>query len=70
MFTADLVLDRMRAAAFGALTSGVSALFGDAAQPLLAGGAMGLATAALLLVVTAAAAAAMIRVAAVRARGR
>ncbi|MDB4910518.1 MAG: hypothetical protein JWO39_1341 [Gemmatimonadetes bacterium] len=70
MFTADLVLDRMRGAAFGALTSAVSALFGDAARPLLAGGAMGLATAALLLVVTSAAAAAMIRVAAVRARGR
>ena len=70
MFTADLVLDRMRAAAFDALASGVSALFGDAARPLLAGGTMGLAMAALLLVVTGAAAAAMIRVAAVRARGR
>jgi hypothetical protein len=70
MFTADFVLDRMRNAAFGAVAKGVSALFGEAARPLLAGGVMGLATAALLLVVTAAAAAAMIRVAAVRARGR
>ena len=70
MFTADFVLDRMRTAAFGAVATGVSALFGDAARPLLANGVMGLATAALLLVVTAAAAAAMIRVAAVRARGR
>lgn len=70
MFTADFVLDRMRTAAFGAVASGLSALFGDAARPLLANGVMGLATAALLLVVTAAAAAAMIRVAAVRARGR
>jgi hypothetical protein len=70
MFTADFVLDRMRTAAFGAVAKGVSALFGEAARPLLAGGVLGLATAALLLVVTAAAAAAMIRVAAVRARGR
>ncbi len=70
MFTADFVLDRMRTAAFGAVTRGVSVLFGEAARPLLSGGVMGLATAALLLVVTAAAAAAMIRVAAVRARGR
>jgi len=70
MFTADFVLDRMRTAAFGAVANGLSALFGDAARPLLANGVMGLATAALLLVVTAAAAAAMIRVAAVRARGR
>ena len=70
LFTADFVLDRMRNAAFAAVANGVSALFGDAARPLLAGGVTGLATAALLLVVTAAAAAAMIRVAAVRARGR
>jgi len=70
MFTADLVLDRMRSAAFGAIASGVSALFGDAARPLLAGGTLGLAAAALLLLVTGAAATAMIRVAAVRARGR
>ena len=70
MFTADFVLDRMRNAAFGTVAKGVSALFGEAARPLLAGGVMGLATAALLLVVSAAAAAAMIRVAAVRARGR
>jgi hypothetical protein len=70
LFTADLVLDRMRDAAFAAIASGMSALFGDAARPLLAGGAMGLATAALLLVATTAAAATMIRVAAVRARGR
>jgi hypothetical protein len=70
MFTADLVFDRMRSAAFGALSNGMTALFGDAARPLLAGGVMGLATAALLLVVTGAAAATMIRVAAVRARGR
>jgi hypothetical protein len=70
MFTADLVLDRMRGAAFDALASGISALFGDAARPLLAGGAPGLAAAALLVLVTGVAAAAMIRVAAVRARGR
>ena len=70
MFTADLVLDRMRSAAFGAIASGVSALFGDAARPLLAGGTLGLAAAALLLLVTGAAATAMIRVAAGRARGR
>ena len=70
MFTADLVLDRMRIAAFGALGSAITAIFGDAAQPLLAGGALGLATAALLVIVTGAAAAAMIRVAAVRARSR
>ncbi|MBK5188736.1 MAG: hypothetical protein JJD97_10875 [Gemmatimonadaceae bacterium] len=70
MFAADLVLDRMRNAAFGAVMSGLSALFGDAARPLLAGGTMGLATAALLLLVTGAAAGAMIRVAAVSARGR
>jgi hypothetical protein len=70
MFTADLVLDRMRIAAFSALGSAVTAIFGDAAQPLLAGGALGLGTAALLVVVTGAAAAAMIRVAAVRARSR
>ncbi|MEP7085736.1 MAG: hypothetical protein ABI884_00255 [Gemmatimonadota bacterium] len=70
MFTADLVLERVRNAALGALGSGISALFGEAARPLLAGGAMGLVLAALLLVVTGAAAATMIRVAAVRARGR
>lgn len=70
MFTADLVLDRVRSAAFGAVGSAMSALFGEAARPLLAGGAMGLAVAALLLVITGAAAATMIRVAAVRARGR
>ncbi|MDQ2930854.1 MAG: hypothetical protein M3Y05_08595 [Gemmatimonadota bacterium] len=70
MFTADLVLDRVRSAAFGAAGSAMSALFGEAARPLLAGGAMGLAVAALLLVITGAAAATMIRVAAVRARGR
>ncbi|MBA2683396.1 MAG: hypothetical protein H0U66_02765 [Gemmatimonadaceae bacterium] len=70
MFTADLVLERIRNAALGALGSGISALFGEAARPLLAGGAMGLALAALLLVVTSAAAAMMIRVAAVRARRR
>ena len=40
------------------------------ARPLLAGGALGLAMAALLLLVTGAAAATMVRVAAVRARGR
>ncbi len=70
MFTADLVLDRVRSAAFAAVGSAMSALFGEAARPLLAGGAMGLAVAALLLVITGAAAATMIRVAAVRARGR
>jgi hypothetical protein len=70
MFAADLVLERVRSAAFGAVGSGMSALFGEAARPLLAGGAMGLAMAALLLLVTGAAAATMIRVAAVRARGR
>ena len=70
MFTADLVLDRMRSAALGALGTGISTLYGEAARPLLAGGALGLAMAALLLVVTGAAAATMIRVAAVRARGR
>jgi hypothetical protein len=70
MFAADLVLERMRSAALGAVGSGMSALFGEAAQPLLAGGALGLAMAALLLLVTGAAAATMIRVAAVRARGR
>ncbi len=70
MFTADLVLDRMRGAAFDALASGVSALFGDAARPLLGNGALGLAAAALLVLVTGVAAGAMIRVAAVRARGR
>jgi len=70
MFAADLVLERMRSAALGAVGSGMSALFGEAARPLLAGGAMGLAMAALLLLVTGAAAATMIRVAAVRARGR
>ncbi len=70
MFTADLVLDRVRSAAFDAVGSAMSALFGEAARPLLAGGAMGLAVAALLLVITGAAAATMIRVAAVRARGR
>ena len=70
MFAADLVLERVRSAALGALGSGMTALFGEAARPLLAGGAMGLAMAALLLLVTGAAAATMIRVAAVRARGR
>ncbi len=70
LFTADLVLDRMRGAALGALGNGITALFGEAARPLLASGAQGLAMAALLLVVTGAAAATMIRVAAVRARGR
>jgi len=70
MFTADLVLERVRSAALGAIGSGMSALFGEAARPLLAAGVMGLAVAALLLVVTGAAAATMIRVAAVRARGR
>ena len=70
MFTADLVIDRVRSAALGSLGTAMSALFGEAARPLLAGGAMGLAMAALLLVVTGAAAATMIRVAAVRARGR
>jgi len=70
MFAADLVLERVRSAALGAVGSGMSALFGEAARPLLAGGAMGLAMAALLLLVTGAAAATMIRVAAVRARGR
>lgn len=70
MFTADLVVDRMRNAALGAIGTGMSALFGEAARPLLAGGALGLAAAALLLVVTGAAAATMIRVAAVRARAR
>jgi hypothetical protein len=70
MFTADLVLERMRSAAFGALGTGMTALFGEAARPLLSGGAIGLALAALLFVVTGAAAATMIRVAAVRARGR
>jgi hypothetical protein len=70
MFTADLVLDRVRSAAFGVIANGMTALFGEAARPLLAGGVMGLAMALLLLVVTGAAAATMIRVAAVRARGR
>jgi hypothetical protein len=70
MFTADLVLDRMRSAALGALGAGISALFGEAARPLLTGGAAGLAMAALLLIVTGATAATMMRVAAVRARGR
>lgn len=70
MFAADLVLERVRSAALDAVGSGMSALFGEAARPLLAGGAMGLAMAALLLLVTGAAAATMIRVAAVRARGR
>ena len=70
MFAADLVLERVRSAALGAVGSGMSAIFGEAARPLLAGGAMGLAMAALLLLVTGAAAATMIRVAAVRARGR
>ena len=70
MFTADLVLDRMRNAALGAIGTGMSALFGEAARPLLAGGPLGLAMAALLLIVTGAAAATMIRVAAVRARAR
>jgi hypothetical protein len=70
MFTADLVLERVRGAAFHAAGSAVSALFGEAARPLLANGALGLATAALLLLVTGTAAAALIRVAAVRARGR
>jgi hypothetical protein len=70
MFTADLVLDRMRTAAFGAVGTGMSALFGEAARPLLAGGPLGLAAAALLLLVTGVAAATMIRVAAVRARAR
>lgn len=70
MFTADLVLDRMRTAALGAIGTGMSALFGEAARPLLAGGPLGLAMAALLLIVTGAAAATIIRVAAVRARAR
>ncbi len=70
MFAADLVLERVRSAAFGAIGGAMSALFGEAARPLLAGGAMGLAMAALLLLVTGATAATMMRVAAVRARGR
>ena len=43
MFTADLVLDRMRSAALGSVGAVMSALFGEAARPLLAGGARGLA---------------------------
>ena len=70
MFAADLVLERVRSAAFGAVGGAMSALFGEAARPLLDAGAMGLAMAALLLLVTGAAAATMIRVAAGRARGR
>jgi hypothetical protein len=70
LFTADLVVDRARSAAFGALGGALTALLGDAARPLLAGGALGLAAAALLLVVTGAAAATMLRAAAVRARER
>lgn len=70
LFTADLVVDRARSAALGALGGALSALFGDAARPLLAGGVLGLAGAALLLVVTGAAAATMLRAAAIRARGR
>ncbi|HXT49207.1 MAG TPA: hypothetical protein VN717_11255 [Gemmatimonadaceae bacterium] len=70
LFTADLVVDRARSAAFGALGGALSALLGDAARPLLTGGALGLAAAALLLVVTGAAAATMLRAAAVRARER
>lgn len=70
LFTADLVVDRARSAALGALGDALSALLGNAARPLLAGGALGLAGAALLLVVTGAAAATMLRAAAVRARER
>ena len=70
LFAADLVVDRARSAALGALGGALSALLGDAARPLLAGGALGLAGAALLLVVTGAVAATMLRAAAVRARGR
>jgi hypothetical protein len=70
LFTADLVVDRARSAALGALGDALSALLGNAARPLLAGGALGLAGAALLLVVTGAAAATMVRAAAVRARER
>jgi hypothetical protein len=70
LFTADLVIERVRSAALGALGGALSALFGEAARPLLSGGAMGLAAAALLLVATGAVAATLIRVAAVRARGR
>jgi hypothetical protein len=70
LFTADLVVDRARSAAFGALGGALTALLGEAARPLLAGGALGLAAAALLLVVTGAAAATMLRAAAVRARER
>ncbi|MGH7623408.1 MAG: hypothetical protein ACREMU_13780 [Gemmatimonadaceae bacterium] len=70
LFTADLVLDRARTAALGALGGALSALFGDAARPLLEGGALGLAGAVLLLLVTGAAAATMLRAAAVRARER
>ena len=70
LFTADLVVDRARSAAFGALGAALTALLGEAARPLLAGGALGLAAAALLLLVTGAAAATMLRAAAVRARER
>jgi hypothetical protein len=70
LFAADLVVDRARSAALGALGGAFSALLGDAARPLLAGGALGLAGAVLLLVVTGAVAATMLRAAAVRARGR
>lgn len=70
LFAADLVLDKMRSAAFTALGAVLSTLFGEAARPILTGGLAGLAAAALLLVVTGGVAATMVRAAAVRARGR
>jgi hypothetical protein len=70
LFTADLVVDRARSAALGALGGALSALFGDAARPLLEGGALGLAGAVLLVVATGVVATTMLRAAAVRARER
>ncbi len=70
LFAADLVLGKMRSAAFSALGEALSTLFGESARPLLTGGLAGLAAALLMLVVTGGVAATMVRVAATRARGR
>jgi hypothetical protein len=71
VFAADMVLDRARAGAMGALATAVSALFGEAAlQALHASGPAGLAAALALLLVAAIVATTALRVVAVRSRSR
>lgn len=71
IFAADMMLDRLRGAAMGALGETVVALFGEAAlQAVRTSGGVGVVIAGALLLVLVLAATGALRVVAVRARGR